>query len=50
MRRADPLFRGVLPTVVCPCVCSRNFKKEAVAARVGLLRQRRKNQHIYVAN
>jgi hypothetical protein len=36
LRRADPSSRGVLPTVVCHWVWSRNFKNEAALARLGL--------------
>jgi hypothetical protein len=39
LRRADPSFRAVLPTVVCHCVWRGNFKNEAAMARAGLLRQ-----------
>jgi hypothetical protein len=39
MRRADPSSRGVIPTVVCQCVWSRNLSDEAALACVGLLRQ-----------
>ena len=41
-RRADPSYRGDLPTVVCHCVWSRNLKNEAALARVGLWRQTEK--------
>ena len=37
--RANRSSKGVLPTVMCHCVCSRNLKNEAALARVGLLRQ-----------
>jgi hypothetical protein len=40
--RADHPSRGVLPTVVCNCVWSRNFKNESALARVGLLRKKKK--------
>jgi hypothetical protein len=36
MRRADPSSRGVLPTVACHWVWSRNVENEAALARVGL--------------
>ena len=42
LRRADPSSRGVLPTVVCHCVWSRNLNNEAALARVGLLCQEKK--------
>jgi hypothetical protein len=41
LRRTDPSSRGVLPTVVCHCVWSRNLKNETVLALVGLLRQKK---------
>ena len=43
LRRADPSFRGILPSVVCHYMWSRNLKNEAALARVGLLRQRGKS-------
>ena len=46
LRRADPSSRGILPTVMCHCVRSRNLKNEAALARFGLLRQRRRTNHI----
>ena len=33
LRRADHLSRGILPTVVRPCVWSRNLKNEAAQTR-----------------
>jgi hypothetical protein len=41
LRRANHLSRGVLPTVVCRCVWSRNLVKEAMA-HWGLSRQTKK--------
>ena len=35
-RRADPSSRGVLPTVLCRSVLSRNLENTAALARVGL--------------
>jgi hypothetical protein len=45
--RADPSFKGVLPTVMCHCVCvwCRNFKNWAALTHVGLLRPTKKNVH-----
>jgi hypothetical protein len=53
LRRADPSSRRVLPTVLCHCLWSENFKNEAALARIGLLRHREKklvflNQTRYV--
>jgi hypothetical protein len=42
LKLADRSSRGVLPTVMCHCVWSRNLKKDAALARIGLLCQRRK--------
>jgi hypothetical protein len=33
LRRADHSYRGVLLTVVCLCVCSRNLKNEEAKTR-----------------
>ena len=44
LRRADPSSRGVLPTVLCHCVWSRNLHNEAAWTRVGLLGQREKKK------
>jgi hypothetical protein len=41
-RRAYPPSGGVLPTVVCQCVWSRNIKNEAALDRIGLLRHGKK--------
>ena len=41
LRRAYHSSRGVLPTVVCHCVWSRNLRNEAAVVRVGLLRRER---------
>jgi hypothetical protein len=49
LRRADPSSRGVLPTVVCHCVWSRNLEHEAVLARVGLLRQKQTHALITIS-
>jgi hypothetical protein len=38
----DHFSRGVLPTVVCRCVWSRNLKNEEAKARVGPQRHRKK--------
>ena len=42
LRRADSSSRGVLPTVVCHWVWSRNLKNVATLARFGLLYQKKK--------
>jgi len=43
LRRADHSSRGVLPTVVCRFVWSRNLVNEEALARVGPQRHRKKN-------
>ena len=45
MRRADHSSRGVLPTVVRRCVCSRNLVNEEALAHCGLSRQKQTNKH-----
>jgi hypothetical protein len=42
LRRADPSSRGVIPTVMCLCVWSRNLKNETALVRVGLFCQTKK--------
>jgi len=42
LRRTDHSSRGVLPTVVRRCVCSRNLMSEEAMARVGPQRHGRK--------
>jgi hypothetical protein len=49
LRRADPSSIGVVPTVVSHCVWSRNFKNEAAMVRVGLVRQRRRIEHVHMS-
>jgi len=46
LRRADHTSRGVLPTLVRRCVCSRNLKNE-VMAHIGPQRHR-KNKHNFM--
>ena len=43
LRRADPSSRGVLATVVCHDVGSRNFKNKASLASVGAIASHRNN-------
>jgi hypothetical protein len=42
LRRADHWCIGVLPSVVRPCLCSRNFKIEEGQASVGPLTGKKK--------
>jgi hypothetical protein len=46
MRRADHSSRGVLPTVMRRCVCSRNLVNEEDVAYWGLLRQKTEKTHL----
>ena len=47
LRRADRLSRGVLPTVMCRCVWSRNLVNEESLAHWGLSRQKQANKHYF---
>jgi hypothetical protein len=44
LQRAYHSSRGVLPTVVRRCVCSRNLKNEEVMTRVGSQRTSKKKK------
>jgi hypothetical protein len=46
LRRADPASRGVLPTVVRPCVWSRNLKNEEAKTRKWVVKaSKRRNKN-----
>ena len=49
LRRADHSSRGVLPTVVCRCVWSRNFVNEEARAHWGAIASRGEKYHLYQA-
>jgi hypothetical protein len=44
LRRADHSSRGVLPTVLCPCVWSRNLKNEEARTRKWVVEEERKKE------
>jgi hypothetical protein len=49
LRRADHSSRGVLPTVVCRCVWSRNLVNEEALAHWGLSLQKQTNKDLVTA-